>query len=64
MKAIIRRLAKRSRISNAAAADQMDTIVHEILSKLKKGKPARIPGLGSFDSITEFRPEVRDEPRD
>ena len=61
MKTIVRRLAKRSRISNAAAADQVDRIIHEILLKLKKGEPARIPGVGSFESVTAFRPEVRDE---
>lgn len=61
MKAIIRRLARRSRISNAAAADQVDSIIHEILSKLKKGEAARIPGLGSFETPTIFRPEGQDE---
>ncbi len=57
MKAIIRRLARRSRISNAAAADQVDRIIHDILSKLKKGETARIPGLGSFESAIRFKPE-------
>jgi nucleoid DNA-binding protein len=61
MKAIIRRLARRSRISNAAAADQVDRIIHEILTKLKKGEPARIPGLGSFETQSIFRPEAQDE---
>ena len=37
MKAIIRRLAKHSRISKAEAADQVDSIVHNILIKLRKG---------------------------
>jgi nucleoid DNA-binding protein len=59
MKAIVRRLARRSRISNAAAADQVDRIIHDVLSKLKKGEPARIPGLGSFESATKFMPEKR-----
>ena len=61
MKTIIRRLAKRSHISNAAAADQIDRIIHEILLKLKSGEPARLPGLGCFDSVSDFRPEARDE---
>jgi nucleoid DNA-binding protein len=61
MKAIIRRLAKRSRISQAAAADQVDRIVYEILFKLRHGEPARIPGLGIFAPGKEFRPEGRNE---
>ena len=61
MKAIVRRLAKRSRISQAAAADQVDRIVHEILLKLKHGEPARLPGLGILEPGKEFRPEGRNE---
>ena len=45
---IARQLAKESRISTAAAADQLDRIVSDILKRLRKGKPASIPGLGTF----------------
>jgi hypothetical protein len=45
---IARRLAKESHISAAAAADQLDRIVSEILKRLRKGEAASIPGLGSF----------------
>jgi nucleoid DNA-binding protein len=45
---IAKRLAKQSGVSNAEAADQLDRVVHEILSKLRKGKAAKFPGLGQF----------------
>lgn len=41
-------LAKRSRVSTAAAADQLDRVVHNILTRLRKGKPVSLPGLGTF----------------
>jgi len=45
---IASRLARRSGVSKAAAADQLDRLVHDILSKLRKGQPASLPGLGTF----------------
>jgi len=45
---IAKRLARQSGVSNAEAADQLDRVVHRILSKLRKGKPAPFPGLGQF----------------
>jgi nucleoid DNA-binding protein len=45
---IARRLARQSGVSSAEAADQLDRVVHQILSKLKNGKPAPLPGLGRF----------------
>jgi nucleoid DNA-binding protein len=45
---IAKRLAKRSGISSAEAADQLDRVVHEILSHLREGQPAPLPGLGTF----------------
>ena len=45
---IARRLAKRSGISSAEAADQLDRVVHEILSHLRGGRAAPLPGLGIF----------------
>lgn len=41
-------LARRSRLSTAAAADQLDRIVHDILTQLRKGKPVSLPGLGQL----------------
>ena len=45
---IAKRLARQAGVSNAEAADQLDRVVHQILSKLRKGKPAPFPGLGQF----------------
>jgi nucleoid DNA-binding protein len=45
---IAKRLARRAGVSNAEAADQLDRVVHQILSKLRKGQSAPLPGLGQF----------------
>lgn len=43
-----KRFAKKSKLSEAAAADQLDRVVHEILQRVRKGKSASLPGLGTF----------------
>ena len=48
---IARFLARRSRLSTAAAADQLDRIVHDILTQLRKGKPVSLPGLGKLTPV-------------
>ena len=45
---IAKRLARQSGVSSAEAADQLDRVVHQILSKLRRGKTAPFPGLGQF----------------
>ncbi len=45
---IARRLARQSGISKAAAADELDQIVHRILTNLRKGRDTAVPGLGVF----------------
>jgi nucleoid DNA-binding protein len=45
---IAKRLARRAGVSNAEAADQLDRVVHDILSRLRRGQPAKLPGLGKF----------------
>ncbi len=42
------RLAKLSGVSRAEAADQLDRVVTRIISNLKKGETAPLPGLGTF----------------
>ena len=58
---IAKRLAKQAGVSNAEAADQLDRVVHEILSKLRQGKPASFPGLGQFSrgpkGLLQFKQE-------
>jgi hypothetical protein len=45
---LAKQLAKESRITPAAAADQVDRIVSDILKKVRKGEDASLPGLGTF----------------
>jgi nucleoid DNA-binding protein len=45
---IARKLAQQSGISQALAADQLDGVVNRILSELRKGQEAPLPGLGKF----------------
>ena len=42
------RLAKLTHLSKAEAADQLDRVINSIIFDLRKGKSARLPGLGSF----------------
>lgn len=45
---LVSRLAKQGRLSRAEAADQLDHVVSQIISNLKKGVSAPLPGLGKF----------------
>ena len=54
-----RRLAHEAHLTPAVAADQIDAVVTRLLRRLKEGKPAEIPGLGTLlpgKAIT-FQPE-------
>jgi nucleoid DNA-binding protein len=57
---IARDLARRTGVTEAEAADRLDRVVHDILSKLRSGKPASLPGLGRFtagpDGKVKFQP--------
>lgn len=55
------RLASKTRTSPAAAADQLDQLVHRIIQSLKEGKSAALPGLGVFKPA-QGRPGFRFEP--
>ena len=41
-------LAKESKITAAAAADQVDRILNDILERIRRGQSASLPGLGTF----------------
>jgi nucleoid DNA-binding protein len=43
-----KRLARRSGVSTAEAADRLDRAVYQILEKLRRGQEAPLPGLGKF----------------
>ena len=45
---IARNVARRSGITDGEAADRVDHIVRDILSRLRQGKEAALPGLGRF----------------
>jgi nucleoid DNA-binding protein len=55
------RLARKARVSKAAAADRLDEVIHDILSSLKRGRTATLPGLGKFvpgkRTAFEFEPK-------
>jgi integration host factor subunit alpha len=60
---IARRLARESGVSKAEAADRLDRVVHRILSSLRQGRTAKLPGLGTFAPGTEGARFER-EPKD
>lgn len=45
---LARRWAKESGISPAAAADQLDQILNDVLKRVRHGQSASLPGLGMF----------------
>jgi nucleoid DNA-binding protein len=45
---LARRLAKESHITTAAAADQLDRVLSDILKRVRSGQSASFPGLGTF----------------
>jgi nucleoid DNA-binding protein len=45
---LINRLANEQGGTPAEAADALDGVVHDILTKLRHGKRAALPGLGNF----------------
>jgi nucleoid DNA-binding protein len=59
------RLASEAGLSPAAAADQLDQMIHDILASLRSGKPAPLPGLGRFVPPRgfQFEPESPDRRR-
>jgi len=60
---IASRMARRSGVTKAEAADQLDRVVHRILWNLKKGQPAPLPGLGKFTLRADGGIDFRRAPR-
>jgi nucleoid DNA-binding protein len=60
---IAKSMARQLSVSHAEAADRLDSLVHRILSDLRRGKETALPGLGSFTSgaggAIVFRPDER-----
>jgi nucleoid DNA-binding protein len=47
---LARRLAKKSRMTEGAAADQVDRILSDLQKVMRNGHSASLPGLGTFRS--------------
>jgi nucleoid DNA-binding protein len=45
---IAKRMARRTGVSPAEAADRLDLVVHQILSNLRRGRDARLGRMGTF----------------
>lgn len=45
---IAKQIARQSGVTPGEAADRLDRVVHEILTRLREGKAAHVPGLGHF----------------
>jgi nucleoid DNA-binding protein len=54
---LARTLARKTRVSAAAARDEVDEQFHKILKALRSGKPVDLPGLGRL--ITTPSPRRR-----
>ena len=63
---LVRRLVEDGNSSPGEAADQLDAVVHETLLRLRSGKPAKWPGLGSFEPdpkvSVRFEPATQPQP--
>jgi len=47
---VARRLARESRMTEGAAADQVDRILSDLQQLMRNGQSASLPGLGTFRS--------------
>ena len=45
---IAKRMARSAGLSEAEAADRLDRVVRQILDNLRRGRPAKLPGMGRF----------------
>jgi nucleoid DNA-binding protein len=45
---LVRTVAKKTRVSRAAAKDHVDEVVGKILKTLRRGQPVKLPGVGKL----------------
>jgi nucleoid DNA-binding protein len=57
-----KRLARRSGVSTAQAADRLDRAVYQILQRLRTGQEAPLPGLGKLRIGPDGRIRFQREP--
>ncbi len=58
---LARKLARKTRQSPAQARDEIDELVHQILSALREGRPVELPGVGKL--VSPKRRKARKSPR-
>jgi nucleoid DNA-binding protein len=63
-KELARTFARQARIPRAAAQDSVDSVVHDILKRIKAGKSVELPGLGKLviSKITKRTQRVKSQP--
>jgi nucleoid DNA-binding protein len=45
---IAKRMARQAGVTEGEAADRVDRVVRQVLSRLRKGQDTELPGLGRF----------------
>jgi nucleoid DNA-binding protein len=45
---IAKKLARKTGLSDSAARNEVDELVHRILHKLRRGQPVKLPGVGKL----------------
>ena len=45
---LVNKIAEQTGVTPGEAADQVDQVVHRILTKVRKGQRTTLPGLGQF----------------
>ena len=54
---LARELAREARLPAAIAQDRVDELAHQIVQKLRRGRPVELPGLGKL--VVPARPRKR-----
>jgi nucleoid DNA-binding protein len=52
-------VARKSDLPEAAAADRIDEVVHDLIKRLRKGQTAALPGLGKLRTRQPQSPRRR-----
>lgn len=47
-KQIAKKLARQTGLSKSAARNEVDELVHDILHRLRQGRPVSLPGVGKL----------------
>jgi nucleoid DNA-binding protein len=58
-KELAKELAREQNLSQAAALDQLDEIVHRVVESLRRGQTAEMPGVGELVAQTGVPQQLR-----